>query len=495
MSSTAETCLFGKSLDEPLQAVLLRDYLCPTANWLLGPPESDLLLATHGNSAWESAMSIWFLLDLRNELADNPQLEPLDLELIDRKLTATAAWLVDQADAASDERPFWEGVTWDTAVVVRTLARLLNEHDRTSKQCPIEDICELCSEAIAWLIHRFRQWDQNVTYPLGPSDLAQVLNTLVYIKANISGDLQQALTRTCDDGDIDSAIEDLVRYLLGARDEDAPAESEDAPDRPATKLGDGASDDTSSEPPAFWGDYFQSGEVIESLVGYVNYLSQAGRPDPDEPSLSERCQAMTLSCICHLEAHQVDGRWGTHSDTCRALYAYLRTTAALQDVGQEDHVVLKALRWMCDQKQTFADGSFMHTMFVTVFYALALWQVYAKWAPATQPAAQVYDYAFWSTPVRSTPERARRLALQVDLERKEQQLRSKNIVARRAIASAGVLATVIVACAIAALTGIVKVSAVKWPLLLALLGGLAVPIGLVVARLGYQWRGRILGGK
>jgi hypothetical protein len=77
---------------------------------------------------------------------------------------------------------------------------------------------------------------------------------------------------------------------------------------------------------------------------------------------------------------------------------------------------------VCDEKQILSDGSFLHSTFITNFFVHAVWQVYRTWSLSGCPVQEVYDVALWAAPVRSTPERAKRLSVQVDLAKLRQEM-------------------------------------------------------------------------
>lgn len=205
---------------------------------------------------------------------------------------------------------------------------------------------------------------------------------------------------------------------------------------------------------SFWTDYFQSGEVIDSLA---LYLASCERPD-----FREDCKEHVFACVRFFETNQVDGKWGAHVDTCRALFGYLRATHVIPELGQEHHLVMKALRWMCDEKQAFSDGSFLHTPFITVFYAGALWQAINYWKIAQRPVAEVYDISLWSTPVRATEERGLRLALQIEqerLQRERQRLQMRlGSLRDRSVAAATFAFVLVVGALFGALLDLVRLS-------------------------------------
>jgi hypothetical protein len=241
---------------------------------------------------------------------------------------------------------------------------------------------------MVWTFEASRGWNDDVTFHFGPSDLAQVLVTSVYL-VSVQSPIVEDVARATQ-MDIDRENSRLARYLIRARDESA---------------------DDSSGQLAFWADYFQTAEVIESLASYASQYKSGPNGE-----LSASCNKEVVSCIQRLESEQEDGRWGTHTDTCRSLFAYMRTARLVDGIEPQPHIVLKALRWICDKKQVFDDGSFLHTSFITVFFVQAVWESYRHWDIADRQVIDAYDLALWSTPVRTTPERAKRLRLQVRLD-------------------------------------------------------------------------------
>ncbi len=421
--------------EDSLRTVLWEEYIEPVAAWLAGDANAPMVLAQASGSSWECAISVLFLQNVSTEIKAKPATtvtqSPIDVNRLDAKISESANWLLDQCQPRSSERPFWEGVTWDTAVCVRVIGNLLLDDSEAVFSADRRDVAvERCGQALRWLTAEFKTWEENVTYPFGPSDLAQIAATLMSLSSMDSPILDEAFKKGKKDAL--AHAEAIVRYLVEARDEARKEEQEQE------------GDEASSPVAAFWGDFFQSGEVVEALALFVAYglANSPGKPLSD-PSIE--CRKRVVSCIQYFEDHQVDGRWGTHSDTCRALYAYLRASRLIPDVGPEDHLILKALRWMCDRKQVFADGSFMHTMFITVFYALALWEAYKYWEPAKESTMKVYDSAFWAAPVRSTPERAKRLALQVERDQVRYELVRKDKLVKKLWAGAAFVGVFVIA--------------------------------------------------
>jgi hypothetical protein len=382
----------GRSLRE----ILLDRYLVPAARWLTGASTSAYLLPQAAGSSWECALAIEYLLNLRGELVHEVAL----VDLIPRKISQTARWMLEQRVAEPNDVTSWESVTWDTAVCIRALMRTVIELPEQFSEAEQAQFAEVSDAGVRWLIERFRAWDTAVMYPYGPADIAQILETLLYVNDAAPDVIAEIDLAVADESKAPwkgaNVIDEIAAYLVAAKDDLATASAETT---------------TKPEALSFWADCFQSGEVIDCLA---SYMSRCTRNDT-----RAQCQAHIITGIRYFERQQVDGKWGSHADTCRALYGYLRATHAIPTAHQEHHVVMKALRWMCDEKQTFSDGSFMHSPFVTVFYVAALWEVYIHWPPSALPIGDVYDLALWSAPVRATEERGLRLGLQIETERLE----------------------------------------------------------------------------
>ena len=400
VNSNGAISKFISSTEKPLREILLTSYLLPTANWLIGPQSSAYLLPQVANSNWECALSIEYLLNIDSELADTTELKTR----IKPKVIQTTRWIASQAEHLdTTEMAHWEGVTWDTAVCIRSIFAVLQQFPDSFADKEKDDLMALIKRGIKWLIYRFEKWEVEVMYPFGPPDIAQVLRTLLFINKRDPTIVEPIAKLFYGDNGLNDGIEKIATFLVAAV-QDIPRAV-----------------DNTAEATAFWGDFFATGEVIDCLAFYLGEC-ESGNLKPSDTAIVENCFELVTKCIRYMETHQVDGRWGTHLDTCRALHAYIRSSRAITGAGVEDHVVLKALRWMCDEKQTFVDGSFMHTTFITVFYALSLWEVYKVWPLCAFPMSQVYDIALWSAPVRSTPERALRLGLQIQNQRLEKEI-------------------------------------------------------------------------
>ncbi|MFL6136698.1 MAG: hypothetical protein ACJ74O_02735 [Frankiaceae bacterium] len=400
-----------------LRDVLWHRYIEPSARWLAGESGPQRVRAQDTSSSWETALSAWYLMDVRAELLrrNNPG-DALTADFLDGKICGAMTWLLAQSHGREGPRPHWEGVTWDTAAVVRVISRHLNSDRLCGHAFDVTQAITLCGDAMVWLRSEFLRWESDVSYPFGPSDLAQILLTATALEQIDSPVLTAAFGRRSSRRVVSDFIEAIAQRLISAATEIKDDIIEDA------AIGGEANAVQSS----FWDDWFQSAEVLSALASFLD------RKHTNAATLADECHRRVLGAIQYIEFHQSDGRWGGHPETLRSLDAYLRATRSIPDIGREDQIVLKALRWMCDPKQFFDDGSFLHSLYLTVFFSGAALELYSHWGPlADKTVMQAWDDALWNAPVRSTPERSKRLIVQAQRDRAIANLRQSRDVQRR----------------------------------------------------------------
>lgn len=391
--------------DSPLRDVIRKGQLRSVAIWLMGKDENSIL-AQQSNSLWESSLSMLFLAELASAFGE----DETDLkEKIKFKNKAVARWLLERKTQSSDKQfIYWEGVTWDTSVVIRAIAKALKCYNADFSEYERSEFKICIIQGISWLYHRFSKWDSEVKYPFGPADVAQILATLVTIRSDFP-ELYNDFLAINAKKDHEIEIE-IVKYLLHAKTEKTltiPISSEE--DEEIVTY--------------WWDDYFSTAEVVESIALFYRE-ADVNLKKQDRGLMHSVKEALVRAC-CYFEQSQVDGMWGSHIDTIKVVYAYVRIRSLIPQSSRERreplitpeiHTTFKAIRWMCDEKQIFSDGSFLHTMFLTVFYAHALLEVYKSWEPAHLPINLLYDDVVWFSPVRTTPERSKRLAAELHIE-------------------------------------------------------------------------------
>lgn len=378
-----------RSFNKTLQQILSEEYLSKAAIWLLGKQETSIL-AQESGSHWETALSIEFLVGAQ-EIIQRTQPEESFGGKIQSKCVYAAKWLLSRVENPGEQYATWDYVTWDTAVVTKSLLLASSAYgDKFSNQ-EVQQIRSCSIKAGRWLLKRFGEWEQEVKYPFGPADIAQILTTLIYVKNNYNN-----LYKELEKGrrvSVDETLRDIVKYLLQIK---VPF-----PKETGTESGE--------EELSWWRDFFSSAEVIESLAVYYRCFKN----DPNEKQMLEEIKGTAIKFFRSLEYGQDDGMWGTHVDTIRTLHAYVRVPKLIDGLSSEPHFIFKALRWICDEKQRFSDGSFLHTTFLTVFMSSTLLEIHRSWDKSAHEISRIYDDVLWSTPVRTTPERTKRFAAEL----------------------------------------------------------------------------------
>lgn len=369
-------------VDEELKSVIRHSYIKPLALWLLGS-RPGRILAQESNSNWESAMTVEFFI-LATDIFRRHKEEEQLCQSLENVCPEVCRWLMSNRIVPSAGFCSWEKVTWDTAVVLKTLLMCLKRFPSNFTEQEKGEIHEIARQAMTWLDYRFKEWEEEVRYPFGPADVAQILITGLYIKKHYPSLFRELK------GLLEQLHRAIVNYLLV-----------EAAQTVEIRLEDG-----NLEKVIWWGDYFQTAEVLESLVLYYGDLENSN--EEEEKGFKIRVEKAILDACKYIERTQQDGMWGTHVDTIRILYTYIRVSTLFPKVSCQPHLAFKALRWICDEKQRLADGSFLHTMFLTIFMAPALVAVHNDWSLASRPIVQVYDAALWASPAQSSVDRIRR---------------------------------------------------------------------------------------
>lgn len=401
-----------------LRDVLYRNHIVPVTEWLIGHTRSPVL-AIEANSSWETALTLRILLDV--EMIATEQGDHGLASQANKLVAPIVDWLIGQSHMHSDGTACWDHVTWDTAAVVSALADALGRHPDLLHHTAHDSINQLIGCALSWLCARFDHWPDHVKYPFGDADVAQIAIALVKV-ATALPDTYRAFLKTRQlDASGDPAGE-VARYLLLEKSQGTVDET-----RHTRTVTQNAIADTKRITPAqiqdWWGDPFNTAEVLEALARYHAFCRSNPSPDSHSgPDLQDIEIAIARACA-YLEESQDDGMWGTHVDTIRTLNTYVLLPRLLAPDPQghcpaeafipEVHLSFKALRWLCDEKQIMDDGSCLHTSFLTVFYAQTLAEVYRSWAPARRPILSIYDDVVWASPVRATPERLDRMQAEI----------------------------------------------------------------------------------
>jgi hypothetical protein len=380
---------------ETLQSIIRKKYITRVYKWLQGKHDGSIL-AEESNSNWECALTIMFFIDIHSIFDANNE-EKEFCEKVPSLCADVARHLILRKIVVSPQFVCWDRVTWDTAVVVKALLKTLKSYPDKFSDGDKKDILNSVYKAMHWLFMRFEKWETEVKYPFGPADVAQILITTVYLKENFPVEYQKILKEYSFKNKDTHIEEEICRYLIQRKETIKRVIGE------------------IEERTAWWGDFYQTAETLESLAIYYSASSKSGEQKQALMNEIENTSKEVFRFIEHNQSE--DGMWGTHVDTLRTLYVYIKATKLLPFINSEPHLVFKALRWICDEKQCFDDGSFLHTMFLTIFMCEAFVEVHNSWPLSKFSIAKVYDDVLWESPMRTSPERTRRFVAEMDVQK------------------------------------------------------------------------------
>lgn len=398
--------------DLVLSDLLRIKYITKVSKWLLGFGKSDMaILAQASDSAWESALTVITLSEVYKILEEKNE-EPELRKEISRKSVLVGDWLLSKK-IINDNFVHWEGVTWDTSVIIQALLVIISEYkeQESLSNKKIEEIELVAIKGCKWLYHRFTKWDSDIKYPFGAADVAKLVLTFTKF-FEYNDKLYEKLVKEYAD-EIDAKddgcwLSKIIEHLLQGRIEETLIIDNNGEKEEVLTY--------------WWDDYFTTAEVTEGLAVYYNFCADNSTSNNCDKKLLEEIKDSLIRSCTYFEQGQVDGMWGSHIDTIKVIYSYVLIRRLVHSkhydiesalIEPEIHTVFKGLRWMCDGKQRFSDGSFMHTMFLTVFFAAALVEVYKSWKPAQDTIDKIYDDVVWAAPVRTTPERIKRLSAEI----------------------------------------------------------------------------------
>lgn len=416
---------------------LATHYIVPVARWLLGPEETGYLLPQIAGSNWECALALDFFARL--SASGLREAQPV-IQDGRAKLAATATWLLERAESEGGTAS-WDQNLWDTGVAAQAICladRTDNGWGALRPDRPA--IGRRLSAVGSWLCEAFYGYGDVVRYVDAPADLAQGLKAIMAIHDAALLD------------EVDVTVRDPLRVRLNRTAQEIVTALLAHEDIVARDVEDGQTET------GFWVDALHTSEVVDSFASYLKFRRSIAHDagTAARPEISAVQAAITRGMM-HLEVTQRRGSWGVGELTCGTLFWYLATVSSLQELDHStsvavDHVVFRALRWMCDSDQALSDGSFLHTTYLTVFYALAVIEAYDTWQAGHKTAMEVYDLSLWDAITINTSERGRRFHLEWRVQELEEaaaeasESRRRRRAAHAAIASTILLAAALVSC-------------------------------------------------
>lgn len=407
--------------DQPLRKELLQVYLAPAVRWIADTrdPTNPAVLPVKLGNIWETAIAIIILYRYKHLMVK----EGSPTGEFDDKITQAVDFLLKQVqeDAACAS---WDGGLYDTSLAVRALLYYAVKSPDSPWRTRIEEVVE---KGILWLCQEVEGWESE-RYSLGVADLAQVLQTILFWE-KLKGKPLAALLKQRKAAfkntqyEIETYVLDqLISALTGSAMEEKRAEpAGEANLNPNS--GKGALKYSTRwlidrENQDIW-------NISEAVMGLVEYYQRHYRTNygEDEAQRLSKVAKSIHEAVRYLEMGHSDGKWGLPDTSSLALLAYLRGHSIWERLEPQPQILFKTIRWLCDDKQRFADGSLLHSSTHTLFFCLCLVEVVERWIPAGSPldlsVEDLYDFVLWQMPARTSAERAKRLELQNKLEKSD----------------------------------------------------------------------------
>lgn len=378
--------------DKVFKEELWGEYIIPVAKWfMIDDKTSGYLMPQISGSIWECSLALDFLLRvyLNNKDAELNR-------LIEAKAVNTTRWLLTSLKDDQEGGMSWDEAPWDTAVALRSVLDCFKQFESFFSNDEKARCNDCALKVTKWLILQGKNWKSPSGYLTADStDLAVILSVLIKVKKQYPDERFKE-----NDLDIDSAIIAIVKMLLQCAQADSHNE-------------DSLNLDS-------WGSLANIGEVVCGLSSFVSdYVGE-------DTETVDNVRFAILSGLKHIEKMQNNGGITDNSvaDSCAVLWSYLSATKTVMEYNHDDIMVFKSLCWMCDSNKVLDDGSFLHSSYVTVFYALALIETYETWELGSKPTNEVYHVVVWLNPNIETTERAKRLDLELKNKTHEETINS-----------------------------------------------------------------------
>jgi hypothetical protein len=386
-----------------LKETLRDQYLLNSLRWLgdFKDSNSSQLLGTKLGSPWSVGYTARCLIEAQ-ELFVGENGFPSRFEI---RIHKSIDFLLEEA-ISLDGLYNWEGIIWDTAIIVRSLLYYVSSNLQMTGN---KTVFVVCAKAIKWLCIQLRNWDAE-RYTLGMIELSQSLRTLIFAQ-NI---IPQCFKNIIDSDLYNSILSDIafiIPMLL----------SEFLNSVEKQEIIVGIQEETIME----WdNDIFATAETIIGLSKYLSVSNSALQTDE-----KRKVMDVIRYALRYLEIEQSEGRWGIESVTALCLRAYILGYSVLGDVRLQPkpYIVFKALRFLCDYRVTFSDGSIAHEIEPTIYYALALLETIKNWELpkeiSKKPLIELYDFVLWNTPSRDSLERSLRMKAESENTKLEDNIR------------------------------------------------------------------------
>lgn len=372
--------------DKIFRDELWSEYIIPVAHWFLHDSEqAGYLLPQYSGSIWECSLSIDFLHKLYDKLLIGDELR----ELIKVKVINTTRWLIKELRVEEDvDGLSWDSAPWDTAVALRSVISCMDKFQREFTEDERKKFEQVAISVSKWLLIQNKNWKAPEGYlTADTTDLAVTLSVLIMVWKKFPYEYQELENKLSQKESIDAA----ARMLIQCVDQ---------------------FEDNSDINLDNWGSCFNIGEVICGLSSYVMW-------DEGKEEIKGKANKLILAGLKRIELEQNNGGITNNNvaDSCGITWCYLVASKAVGVFEHDDTMIFRTLCWMCDSNKVMKDGSFLHTSYATVFYALSLIEIYETWELGKKSTNEVYHVIVWTNPNSEIIERAKRLDMEQDIRK------------------------------------------------------------------------------
>lgn len=373
--------------DKIFRDELWSEYIIPVARWLLHASElAGYLLPQYSGSIWECSLSIDFLC----KLYDQPLIDSELKNMVKVKVINTVRWLAnelrDEEDVGGSS---WDSAPWDSAVALRSLISCMDKFQKEFTEKEREKYNQAAISVCRWLLIQNKNWKAPEGYlTADTTDLAVTLSVLIMVCQKFPSEYHEMENELSQRESIDAAAQMLIQCVEQSEgNEDFNLDN--------------------------WGSCFNIGEVICGLSSYILWNEK-------KEEINIKANKLILAGLKRIESEQQNNGGITNNnvaDSCGITWCYLVASKAVGVFEHDDTLIFRTLCWMCDSNKVMKDGSFLHTSYATVFYALSLIEIYETWELGKKPTNEVYHVIVWANSNSEIIERAKRLDMELDIQR------------------------------------------------------------------------------
>lgn len=366
---------------------LWSEYIIPVARWFLHASEpTGWLLPQYSGSVWECSLSIDFLC----KLYDQPSIQDDLKKMIKSKVVTTARWLIEELRNEQDvDGLSWDSAPWDSAVALRSLLFCMDKFRGEFTEDQRKKFDQAAISVCKWLLIQNKNWKAPEGYlTADTTDLAVTLSVLIMVYQKFPSEYLKLENELSQIESINAAANMLIQCV-----KPLDADSEFILDN--------------------WGSCFNIGEVICGLSSYILW-------NDAKEDIKSIANKLILAGLKRIELEQQNNGGITNNnvaDSCGITWCYLVASKAIGVFEHDDTMIFRTLCWMCDSNKVMRDGSFLHTSYATVFYALSLIEIYETWELGKKSTNEVYHVIVWTNPNSEIIERAKRLDMEMDVQK------------------------------------------------------------------------------